>query len=508
MNLKPQIKNTIIESISLLYVLLFVYAAVSKMLDFENFRVQLGQSPLLSVYAWWVSFAVPAYEILISILLCIPRFKNIGLLFALGLMVMFSAYIFLILNFSSFIPCSCGGILEKMSWKVHLVFNLFFVFLALVALLLKADITGYGISSKTKILLIKTGLILVLSPLVVLALFLYSEHIVHNENPFIRRYPQHPVMRTYQKDLQFNSYYFAGYSKGRIYLGNYTNPLHLIAMSSNLEDQQEIKITFDSKKIPFSFVRIIVGDYYFFLIDGTVPVIFRGTTSDWIINKELKGSPYFNLAVPIDSTSFIFRSSNGENSSRIIGVYSSERVPRVSYSKEFLTKQIDGVFDTDGMLLYEEKLKKSVYLYYYRNEFVVGDRGGKVVDRGNTIDTNTTAKIKIARLKNGDKAMSAPALMVNQHSAICYNLLFVHSQVKGQFELEKVWEQSSIIDVYDIEKRTYRMSFSVYGIHGKKLESFYVTPTHLYALIGNQLVVHELRSILKNEFRHFNSDSK
>lgn len=97
--------------------------------------------------------------------------------------------------------------------------------------------------------------------------------------------------------------------------------------------------------------------------------------------------------------------------------------------------------------------------------------------------------------------MSAPALMVNQHSAICRNLLFVHSKLKGQYELEKVWEQSSIIDVYDIEKGIYIMSFSVYGTKDKKLESFYVTPTHLFAFIGNQLVVHEIRSNLKNEFR-------
>ena len=150
MNLKPQIRNSIIEIISLLYALLFVYAAMAKILDFENFQIQLGQSPLLSVYAWWVSFAVPAVEILISILLCIPRFKNIGLFFALGLMVMFSAYIFLILNFSSFIPCSCGGILEKMSWKAHLVFNLFFVFLALVALLFTLILRETGLVVKQK----------------------------------------------------------------------------------------------------------------------------------------------------------------------------------------------------------------------------------------------------------------------------------------------------------------------------------------------------------------------
>ena len=51
MKLSAPIKNGIIEIICLLYILLFVYAAVSKLLDFENFQVQLGQSPLLSAFA-------------------------------------------------------------------------------------------------------------------------------------------------------------------------------------------------------------------------------------------------------------------------------------------------------------------------------------------------------------------------------------------------------------------------------------------------------------------------
>ncbi|TDO96080.1 DoxX family protein [Flavobacterium sp. 245] len=501
MNLKPQIRNSIIEIISLLYVLLFVYATVAKILDFENFQIQLGQSPLLSVHAWWISWSVPAIEIVISILLCIPKCRKIGLFAALTMMVMFTAYIFIILNFSSFIPCSCGGILEKMGWNTHLAFNLIFVVFAVLAIVLQDKKIDEYTGNHKKSLKIKIAATTVLSIAVVVILFLSSESIMENENPFLRRYPQHPVMMTYEKDLKYNSYYFAGYSKGRIYLGNYSNPLHLISMTSELKDYRSVKIKFDPKKNPFSFVRILIKGDYFFLMDGTVPVIFRGAISDWIVNRELKGSPYFNVAVPIDSTSFVFRSSSGANSSQIVGVFSFNPVPRVSYNERFLTKQIDGVFDTDGMLLYAEKLNKSVYLYYYRNEFVVGDREAKVLARGNTIDTNSTAKIKIAHLKNGDKTMSVPALMVNQHSAICENLLFVHSKVKGQYELEKVWEQSSIIDVYDIEKRTYRMSFSVYGVGDKKLGSFYVTKTHLYALIGNHLVVHKIRSNLKNEFR-------
>lgn len=136
MKLKNNIKCVMIELISLLYILLFVYAAVSKLIDFENFQVQLGQSPLLSAFAGPIAWIVPIVEIVISGLLIFPKTRLIGLFAAFFLMVMFTAYILIILNFSSFVPCSCGGILEKMSWKTHKVFNIIFIMLAVAAILL------------------------------------------------------------------------------------------------------------------------------------------------------------------------------------------------------------------------------------------------------------------------------------------------------------------------------------------------------------------------------------
>lgn len=140
MESKGSLKNIVIEVICYLYVLLFVYAAVSKLIDFENFQVQLGQSPLLSAFASWVSWLVPIAELIIAIALIIPAFRNIGLLAALFLMVMFSTYIFIILHYSSFVPCSCGGILEKMNWEMHLIFNLVFCGLAVCAIVLNESI--------------------------------------------------------------------------------------------------------------------------------------------------------------------------------------------------------------------------------------------------------------------------------------------------------------------------------------------------------------------------------
>lgn len=137
MNLS-QLKKMLPPTVSYLCVLLFLYAAASKILDYENFRVQLAQSPLLSAFAGYVAWGVPAFEILISVMLMSEKWRAIGLYLAFGLMVMFTAYIYIILNYSAFVPCSCGGVLEKMSWNQHLAFNVLFIVLSGTAALLQS----------------------------------------------------------------------------------------------------------------------------------------------------------------------------------------------------------------------------------------------------------------------------------------------------------------------------------------------------------------------------------
>src|SRR3981081_2636578 len=126
----------IVETISFSLIFLFVYAAVSKVLDFQKFRVQLGQSPLLTAFAGWVAWIIPTIEIVISIMFAIPCWRLPALYAAFSLMVMFTAYIIAITKFSEYVPCSCGGILQNMSWNQHLVFNILFVLLSLTGIVL------------------------------------------------------------------------------------------------------------------------------------------------------------------------------------------------------------------------------------------------------------------------------------------------------------------------------------------------------------------------------------
>src|SRR5690606_24243208 len=111
-----------INVLSLLFIVLFVYAAFSKLRDFETFTLQLAQSPLLSAYAEIIAFLVPGLEIALAVLLVFEKFRTPALYASFTLMVMFTTYIYIILNFSDFVPCSCGGVLEDLSWTQHLLF--------------------------------------------------------------------------------------------------------------------------------------------------------------------------------------------------------------------------------------------------------------------------------------------------------------------------------------------------------------------------------------------------
>jgi len=500
LNIKTQ--KIFLNSICFLYVLLFTYAATSKLLDFENFEVQLGQSPLLSAFAWWVSRLIPALELGIVVLLAVPQWRNLGLFASLILMTMFTSYIFIVLHFSSFVPCSCGGILEKMSWNTHLVFNIVFVALAVLALVWQRQAAAENFQIPIKWQLFKSIPISILSSIIIMIImFLSSEDIMQHENPFVRRYIRRSVAPIDTIDLKFNSYYFSGYNDGRIYLGNYTDPLHVLALDdTTFKLQKMTKIDFRDRDLPFRLVTIFVKGKYFFLMDGSVPCIFRGKIQDWKITEKLKGIPNFTIAQPIDSASFVFRNNKGQNAAHLLGVFNPNASPIVKYAPLLLKKQIDGIFDTDGMLHFNSELGRIIYVYFYRNEIILADKKGVLDSRQHTIDTVSHAKIKVAYLKGGtNRKMAAPPSIVNAVTATKNNLLFVQSKVPGLYENDALWKHAAIIDVYNLKNNSYVLSFPIFGTEDNKLRSLFVTTTHLYALIGNQLMIYELRGNLKKE---------
>lgn len=130
-------KNIPLEIISSLLVLLFVYAAWSKLLNYDEFKNQLQSSPLIHSFAVPVSIFLPLTEGVAAILLCFQQTQRTGLVLTFILMTLFTFYIIYMLLFEKHLPCSCGGVLKRLGWKQHLVFNIVFTAMALTGMIIE-----------------------------------------------------------------------------------------------------------------------------------------------------------------------------------------------------------------------------------------------------------------------------------------------------------------------------------------------------------------------------------
>ncbi|MDE3183126.1 MAG: hypothetical protein KGM16_06875 [Bacteroidota bacterium] len=129
------VKKTIVpDIISALFILLFVYTAITKLIEHESFIAVLSQSPLIGINATILSWVLPILEIFTAMLLFIPTMRKWGFASSLILMLIFTGYITYMISFARHLPCSCGGVISAMTWPEHLIFNIFFTALACIGL--------------------------------------------------------------------------------------------------------------------------------------------------------------------------------------------------------------------------------------------------------------------------------------------------------------------------------------------------------------------------------------
>jgi hypothetical protein len=124
----------IVEVISALFILLFVYTAINKFLALNDLKYVLKHFPLIGGFPQVIAWGLPISESIIALLLFIPRTKLSGLYGSLAMMTAFTFYLGYMLVSTPKLPCTCGGMLQKLSWPQHLIFNIFFVLLAIVAI--------------------------------------------------------------------------------------------------------------------------------------------------------------------------------------------------------------------------------------------------------------------------------------------------------------------------------------------------------------------------------------
>lgn len=492
-----KISTIIIETICYLFAFLFTYAAVTKLLELDNFQAQLGQSPMLSAFSNTISWSIPLLEISLALALFIPKYRVIALYGAFALMVTFTAYIYIILNYSSYIPCSCGGILEKMNWKQHLCFNIVFVLFGVIAIIL----SNYLKSNRVHLLklIVRMTIIIILCTAFTACLNLISHDISTRQNTFIRNF-QYLIKKKYETTLSYNSYYFAGAEQNKIFLGNSVAPFQITILDTSLRTISEPKISLSPNNLKLINGEIRIQFPYFFFIDGSNPCVFRGKLSDWKGYLKWKDSTWFSHPEIIDSINILFKTKNA-NLERTIGTLNIN-TGATNFSTNILTKQIDGTFDSDGTLQYDKLTNRMTYLYRYRNQYTVTDHKLKVIARGKTIDTTNRAQIEVTVIENRhERKMSKPPLIVNKGNVVYKNLLFVNAGIMGRYEDVQMWKDASIVDVYNLDTQTYIASFFVYNIGSNKLRTFMVKNNTLFAMMGKNVVSYHIHNSITKEYR-------
>ncbi|WP_431213585.1 TlpA family protein disulfide reductase [Puia sp. P3] len=129
-------RTLLVDSIAFFFILLFLYTATAKLLDWHTFREELQSSPIVGNFAGVIVWALPILEIILAFALFVPAWKLYGLYATFILMVLFTAYVGTILLIDNQLSCSCGGIIENLPPDRHIIFNGICVFLAGLAILI------------------------------------------------------------------------------------------------------------------------------------------------------------------------------------------------------------------------------------------------------------------------------------------------------------------------------------------------------------------------------------
>ncbi|MDQ0966864.1 putative oxidoreductase [Flavobacterium sp. W4I14] len=115
-----------------LLVLLWLYTGISKIFEYHHFVFQMGLSPatIVSANKNLLGWLIPFVELALALMLLLSKSRKLGLGLSILLLMIFEIYIVSMLS-NGHLPCACGGVVGKLSWKGHVVFNAFYLLIAI-----------------------------------------------------------------------------------------------------------------------------------------------------------------------------------------------------------------------------------------------------------------------------------------------------------------------------------------------------------------------------------------
>jgi hypothetical protein len=293
-----------------------------------------------------------------------------------------------------------------------------------------------------------------------------------------------------ETDLIYNSFYIAGAGNNKIYLGNSEAPFTLLEYSADLKMGRHIRLrisppdTFDKRSI-----RIHVFDSTVLLCDGRTPRIYTGLLrgDGCALHRFASDQLYFYNAVPVSASSVLLQGVSKPPYQNIL-CKESDNDSSYLIAQAALEKQVDGLFCTAGTLQFDKHLNLAVYVYSHRNEYLLLDTTLCLIEKANTIDTFSTARVRSIEVPSTHKwQLIAPESQVNNGALVSSGNLFVLSGLYTIHDDMDLAIHSSIFDIYDLRTRQYVYSFYLPNQHDIKFSSITISNNFIYAIYDHYL---------------------
>lgn len=314
---------------------------------------------------------------------------------------------------------------------------------------------------------------------------------------FYRHYPPNLLSESWYLNLTDPTQYIAGYSPSSVFLAGRqkADSITRIELRSAASAGYVIPVPTD-RKLVWSAARIRIDSPYIYLTEhisryysarrwGAAMPIQSDQGGLQGIQQLLSLSPYRIAVRTYDTT----RLQN------VLQVLNTDHRPVSPDGVYVPDKQRDGVFCTDGILKYDSESALVLYVYNYRNRFVLLDTTLKVRLTATTIDTTDQVNFTVGSFTDKNtvtSSFSSPPRMVNKNAFFNNSFIFIHSALMSDNEKPSDFRRTSVLDIYRVADGKYVYSVKVPDDKGEKVRDFIVSGDRLLLLYGSGMICYRI----------------
>lgn len=109
---------------------IMIYGTAIKLWSYSTSKVGFDFFPFVENHHRLVFWGLISLQLCVAFFLIFRKTRLAGLYAAFFLLISLSTYLYLMLHYSTHVPCFCTGIIPRLSWQGHLWFTIGFTVLA------------------------------------------------------------------------------------------------------------------------------------------------------------------------------------------------------------------------------------------------------------------------------------------------------------------------------------------------------------------------------------------